>query len=70
MAWRLARGWAGACSLRCVVRGRAVLADNSLGDEAGVAIAEALKLNKTLQHLNLECACGPAAAPQRERAAW
>ena len=34
-----------------------MLADNELGAEAGVALAEALKVNSTVQNLNLGCEC-------------
>ena len=70
MAWRLARRWAGPCSLRRVARESAVLAGNRLEAEAGVAMAEALKVNTTLLNLNLYGVCGPAAPPHRERASW
>ena len=33
-----------------------VMADNSIGDDGARAIAEALKVNKSLQQLDLHCA--------------
>ena len=47
---------------RCGAAARA-RADNGLGDEGGAAIAEALKVNRTVHTLNLYCAqCTATAA--------
>ena len=46
----------------CVPNSRTVHAGNKLGHAAGVAFAEALKVNKTLQSLNLSGACVVPAA--------
>eukprot|EP00965_Chrysotila_dentata_P113138 3738284-Pleurochrysis_carterae.AAC.1 len=51
---------------------RRVRADNKLGPEDGIALAEALKVNRSLTSLDLGCAPGLACVslPAGRRSGW
>src|SRR5215475_4840976 len=48
-------GWIYVCILWFDLADNLWIIDNSIGDEGGKALAEALKVNSTLTQLNLEC---------------